>query len=481
MGNGNTGFGGFDTGAYVERLGGTSSIPDAPLPFYNVKDYGAKGDGTTDDAAAIQAAINAAGQAGGGQVWFPLGVYLISTTLNLNNNAVQLVGVSPSFPFTPQTSLDNRPGSIIAPTTTFTAGDYLVVCNSSGLAANQVGGCGVRDLTFLCNSGGVLGAAHLSGGLRAYAPEFFTVERVVVVNPHNAYGIRCEAVGSSGDSARVLHCFVEGSGDGVADSSQGGIFNSVYEGSVIGCEAIQVAAAGTLHTDGGIVASNSVKVIGCVVDTSALDAYVLTGASALVGCSVFSNAGNNGAYLMNDGNSVIGCYFPDCGNANSGGYSGAAILVDNGKNAVAGNVIVAGSYTSYGIYDNGTPSEFAANVISGTFTSAPTFAVAPQANIGSNAGTGASVSVSGSDHTGTVTCNTGTAPAAGNMVGVAFAAARTYAPRVYITPENGLTAGSTAGFYVSDANISNSGFVISSANAPGASTAYTWRYQCVWD
>ena len=45
----------------------------------NVRDYGAKGDGTTDDTAAIQAAINAAVAANGGQVFFPTGIYLVTT------------------------------------------------------------------------------------------------------------------------------------------------------------------------------------------------------------------------------------------------------------------------------------------------------------------------------------------------------------------------------------------------------------------
>jgi len=63
--------------------------------FYNVKDYGAKGDGQTIDTKSIDAAIDAASEKGGGTVFFPAGTYLSFTihlksfiTLNLDNGAV---------------------------------------------------------------------------------------------------------------------------------------------------------------------------------------------------------------------------------------------------------------------------------------------------------------------------------------------------------------------------------------------------------
>ena len=44
----------------------------------SVKDFGAVGDGVADDTAAIQAAVNAQVTAGGGEVWFPKGIYKTS-------------------------------------------------------------------------------------------------------------------------------------------------------------------------------------------------------------------------------------------------------------------------------------------------------------------------------------------------------------------------------------------------------------------
>lgn len=46
--------------------------------IFNVQNFGAKGDGVSDDTAAIQQAIDAAAAAGGGQVYVPPGTYIVS-------------------------------------------------------------------------------------------------------------------------------------------------------------------------------------------------------------------------------------------------------------------------------------------------------------------------------------------------------------------------------------------------------------------
>ena len=52
---------------------------------YNVRDFGAKGDGITLDSPAINAAIDTAVKGGGGQVLLPPGVYL-SGSIRLKGN-----------------------------------------------------------------------------------------------------------------------------------------------------------------------------------------------------------------------------------------------------------------------------------------------------------------------------------------------------------------------------------------------------------
>ena len=85
-------------------LGGSDLTLQAALGtvygyFFNVKSsaYGAAGDGTTDDTTAIVSAITAAG-ASGGIVFFPAGVYRVTSQIDLPAN-VSLLGLGPENTF----------------------------------------------------------------------------------------------------------------------------------------------------------------------------------------------------------------------------------------------------------------------------------------------------------------------------------------------------------------------------------------------
>jgi hypothetical protein len=53
---------------------------------FNVRDYGATGNGTTNDAPAVDRAIAAANAAGGGTVTFPAGTYLAGSSIHMMSN-----------------------------------------------------------------------------------------------------------------------------------------------------------------------------------------------------------------------------------------------------------------------------------------------------------------------------------------------------------------------------------------------------------
>ena len=95
-----------------------------PAGQYNVMDYGAYGDGTTDDTDAIQAAIDAAGAAGGGEVYIPEGTFRFGTALTVDSDNVTIRGAGMN-------------ASILYADTT---------SNPSGIVIDEASHCTVRDL-----------------------------------------------------------------------------------------------------------------------------------------------------------------------------------------------------------------------------------------------------------------------------------------------------------------------------------------------
>jgi hypothetical protein len=75
---------------------GESATP-AVSEHFNVRSFGAVGDGKTDNTAAFQKALDAAGKAGGGVVYAPRGNYLFAGNLNVPK-AVTLAGIWQSVP-----------------------------------------------------------------------------------------------------------------------------------------------------------------------------------------------------------------------------------------------------------------------------------------------------------------------------------------------------------------------------------------------
>jgi hypothetical protein len=139
-----------------------SRIPTVPLAgLFNVRDFGAVGDGTTDDTVAIQAAINAATPSAG-TVFVPPGIYLLSQPLLIKPStaadslAPSLIGVGPGG----LTETDSLSATILQPSSSFPAGEYLVAYLPYS-AAYQLIGYELANLAILCS--GPSGTALAAG------------------------------------------------------------------------------------------------------------------------------------------------------------------------------------------------------------------------------------------------------------------------------------------------------------------------------
>src|SRR5436305_87763 len=94
---------------------------EAPRVSYNVRDYGAVGDGKKLDTPALNAAVTACAAGGGGTVYIPPGNYLTGTvvlkshvTLELDAGAKLLGSEDPAdYPSTPSVWGDG--GTMMAP------------------------------------------------------------------------------------------------------------------------------------------------------------------------------------------------------------------------------------------------------------------------------------------------------------------------------------------------------------------------------
>lgn len=109
----------------------------------NVMAYGAKGDGSTDDTTACQAALTAAiGTSGGAAVFFPAGSYIV-TGLTVRGNNVAVIGAGSSM-----TTIKRKTSS--------TAANLLEIGNLAlGNAAPAYTNLTVRGLTLDGNKAGV--------------------------------------------------------------------------------------------------------------------------------------------------------------------------------------------------------------------------------------------------------------------------------------------------------------------------------------
>jgi hypothetical protein len=124
---------------------------------YNVRDYGATGDGVTNDAPAIQAAINALPMRGG-IVYFPYGIYRILSTLNVVDKSwVSFIGQSINADVN-DSALKHGPTAIIMDSTqtpgwTSNTPMFLITTSVDATGPSRWGGFLFQNLTIRPYSG----------------------------------------------------------------------------------------------------------------------------------------------------------------------------------------------------------------------------------------------------------------------------------------------------------------------------------------
>lgn len=173
--------------------------------IFDVKSFGAAGDGVANDYSAIIAAVQAANAAGGGTVYFPPGTYVTGSTIAVTGSNVHLMGAGR--------------GAVVV-----RLADGV---NSHVINLTSITDCSVTRLTVDGNRAGQVGSQH---GIRLASATRSLIQDVRVIN---AGGYSIGAQTGTFDTLIINNVEIEGGGgDGIDiknhnDDNTGLIFNNV--------------------------------------------------------------------------------------------------------------------------------------------------------------------------------------------------------------------------------------------------------------
>jgi hypothetical protein len=244
----------------------------------SVKDFGAVGDGVTDDTAAFQNAARAAngvsgsGAVPGATVYVPNGTYLVSRvgirgTVFVGQNRERTIvkgtgsGAATQFMFDAQLDMDG--------TTTNTVGggwceNMTIDANGSGRSLLRTYGGGARPTSLVLKNAIASGAIGLSMGLPIWA----MVSNVYAANCDKGF-FTFSGAGDNGTSTTFIDCWAD------TCLTYGFHITQLYYSSFINCVA-QNCGTRNWNIDGnsnGITTVYSLQFIGCATEGSGVPFY----------------------------------------------------------------------------------------------------------------------------------------------------------------------------------------------------------------
>jgi hypothetical protein len=296
----------------------------------SAKDFGAKGDGTTDDTTAIQAAIYYA-QTNGGCVYLPAGTYIISNSLNVQVNSGGLPLTRPSF----------RGDGAGATTILQTANASGLVIN--GYTSNPADYMYISDMTLQSNATGGYG-----NGISFSDSAFVNITNVEVTGWENGvYGIDSLSLTFTRLASRFnINGFrFESSGSGTGYTSEP---NAI---TMLGC-----TIGNNTTTGGWVVGAGTFTFVGGSIESNGVSTAM---SSSKWGLRI-TNSGGNFAQESANGFSLQGVYFEG-----NGGQANLWVEQSVSRPGVTGSVVgcsfivLGNSYPAASVYLAASSSTYA--------------------------------------------------------------------------------------------------------------------------
>ena len=241
---------------------------------FNVKAFGATGNGSTDDTSNINLAIAALNAAGGGVLYFPKGQYVVNSTYN---GALTTISV-------PCRIIGDGHGHSASESATAILKYNNGSSNRNVFTLNTSNPANFEDLSIVFNAATTAYGIYLNGPTGTPV-DYSTINRVSVVSPS---GTSATGVYSyNGNNTRITNCYIAGNAYGIyltsdlsdADSPDGGV------GFITNCVIESNTSAGIYHTSAG-----GLNIVGNVLHSNAYSyRYVALNAAVTSDIIITSN------------------------------------------------------------------------------------------------------------------------------------------------------------------------------------------------
>jgi len=367
--------------------------PPAILPgggtavsWLDVKNYGAKGDGTTDDTTAIQAALTAANVGTAATVYIPQGNYIISNTLTVGNFTM-VIGDGVGYPSKgTQISMSDATGNktmfsvtngsvpvqdVVFKDMTLYSGNAVAIGTGNGIFMQSTGGGNTLNQVIIehikvVNFGG--------SGIKLYSPIFSKLDTVYALSngaTTSNHGIEViSASSASWTSVNFLNCYANtnaGYGYKLDTATYVTMSACAADHNVVGgyfinnCQGIALVGCGSEYNSAETTTANMLRIdgasVGVVVDGffgyyNGHYAIYVTGNSSAILNGCVENTPSAGAVnsFKSDSGSYVNLNMPSNVTAYSlgGNYH---IFDKNGQIALVGSGGTALSTTDvYGVF-----------------------------------------------------------------------------------------------------------------------------------
>lgn len=307
------------------------------------EDFGAKGDGVTDDAAALNAAIAAVAAKGGGVVSLPPGTYLVKSTINLKSNVwieSQGAAIKPAPPLVTAV-LQAAAGDLVEDVQ---LQGFEIEGNSGAFAANVIGINLLKAKRVRIKGVFVRNTYHI--GILANECTDLTVD--------NNYLAECGRKSNSPNAIHVLkgvRARVEA--NNITDWGNAGTGRAIYVAQTVGAQVIgnNVSNPGSVDNSHmvSVESSDRAQIVDNMLDSSAY----LGVARKCMGISVFNSndclVASNRILMPSQDNGSLECIQVDGTSARctvTGNHCDRGD--DNGITAWgAGEHVVTGNYVQY--------------------------------------------------------------------------------------------------------------------------------------